>query len=112
MLYSCAYLDVVLSYEVRLPFLQDLEEDFHKMVQKCWVLWRLYYYLQMGINKMQCDMKWSVTIIQKQGTYIPNVSSNSLIVTYNSLKECDATHFERYEQTLWRNQPSPDSSQI
>jgi hypothetical protein len=70
MVCSCAYLDVILSYEVRLPFLQDLEEYFHEMIQKCWVLWRLYYHLQVMINDMQCDVKWSLTNIQKETTYI------------------------------------------
>lgn len=56
MLCSCAYLDVVLSYEVRLPILQNLEEYFHEMIQKCWVLWRFNYHLQVTKNDMQCDM--------------------------------------------------------
>lgn len=65
---SCAYLDVVLSYEVRLPFLQDLEEYFHEVIQKCWVLWRFYYHLQVTINDIQCDVKWTLTNTQKQAT--------------------------------------------
>jgi hypothetical protein len=66
MLCSCAYLDVVLRYEVRLPFLQDLEEYFHEMIQKCWVLWRFNYHLQMTINDMQCDVKWTLTNTSKK----------------------------------------------
>jgi len=68
MLCSCAYLDVVLSYEVRLPFLQDLEEYFHEMIQKYWILWRFYYHLQVTINDIQCDVKWTFTNTQKDAT--------------------------------------------
>jgi hypothetical protein len=78
---SCAYLDVVLSYEMRLPFLQDLEEYFHEMIQECWVLWRLDYHLQVMTNDMQCDVKLSLINKQKEGTQIKNEYPYSFHVT-------------------------------
>ena len=62
---------------MRLPFLQDLEEYFHEMIQKYWVLWRFYYHLQVTINDIQCDVKWTLTNTQKEAT--SKMSPNSII---------------------------------
>jgi hypothetical protein len=36
---------------VRFPFLQNLQEYLHKMIQKCWILGGLYYHLQVQITQ-------------------------------------------------------------